>query len=184
MIVSFDTSHKLLVFCTGIVSPTFCNIAIPIDLDLFLNQLCGMVLSETQYIDAYNDVPMDRNERRTRWISGWMGLDLFLWRLSSMDVVWFLITSDLTVCRFYLSSRTATISWSVHDKSSRYETTEDSSNRWNSRVTVMTFSRLFLARSADRCYSLRSHPGDEDAASVRVLSNTTLHVFISLTSGG
>ena len=43
---------------------------------------------------------MGRNERRTRWISGWMGLDLFLWRLSSMDVVWFLITSDLTVSVF------------------------------------------------------------------------------------
>ena len=87
---------------------------------------------------------MYRNERRTCWISGWIGLDLFLSRLSSMELAWFLITSDLTVCHSRLSSRTATISWSVHDKSSRYETTEDSSNRWNYRVTVMTFFCLFL----------------------------------------
>ena len=55
--------------------------------------------------------------------------------------------------RFYLSSMTATISWSVHDKSSRYETTKDSSNRWNSRVTVMTFSCLFFsARSGSMLF--------------------------------
>ena len=70
---------------------------------------------------------MDRNERRTCWISGWIGLDLSFWRLSSMEVVWFLITSDLNVSRSRLSSGTATISWSACDKSCRCETTDDSS---------------------------------------------------------
>ena len=105
MIVSFDRCHKLLAFWTETTIHTilYCwhsDWSCQITKRSFWNQRCGIVLSETQHIDAYVDDRMDRNERRTCWLRGWIRLDVFLSRLSSMEVAWFLITSDLSVSVF------------------------------------------------------------------------------------